>query len=120
MNLPITRERIEEMQRLAGAAINANNGRCPLIENVCLAVLSLCVDLLCDAEKEQAYSEEMHRQNDPHYFPDDPDIPEFDDEECESGEACPFCDGSGETTTAREGNGYISFDCPECGGTGWQ
>jgi hypothetical protein len=32
---------------------------------------------------------------------------------------CPFCDGTGETTTAFDINGRISFDCPECGGTGW-
>lgn len=51
--------------------------------------------------------------------------PEYDDPpepHDESGEClieCPFCDGTGETTTAFDINGRVSFDCPECGGTGW-
>lgn len=32
---------------------------------------------------------------------------------------CDFCDGTGETTSARDNSGRITFDCPECGGTGW-
>ena len=31
---------------------------------------------------------------------------------------CEFCDGTGETTIAVDGGGTLSFDCPECGGTG--
>jgi len=43
------------------------------------------------------------------------------DEDIEEWEMeCPFCDGDGQTTVAHDINGRISFDCPECGGTGWQ
>jgi hypothetical protein len=50
--------------------------------------------------------------------------PEYDDppdqpEEYEMLIECDFCDGTGQTTCAWEGNGRICFDCPECGGTGW-
>lgn len=42
------------------------------------------------------------------------------DDDCEEGMVeCPFCDGTGETNSAVDRNGCVSFDCPECGGTGW-
>ena len=56
--------RIEKLMVDCGHAINANNGRCYLIEEVLCRVTTLCVELLNDMD-EQAYSEEMHRQNDP-------------------------------------------------------
>lgn len=40
-------------------------------------------------------------------------------EDAEMQMECPFCDGDGQTTSAHDINGRISFDCPECGGTGW-
>jgi len=48
------------------------------------------------------------------------DEPEdFDDGDALMEIECEFCDGTGETTTAFDINGRITFDCPECGGTGW-
>ena len=58
--------------------------------------------------REQEHSEEMHRQNNPHYFPDpefgepDEDSADADDDEWQM--ECPYCDGDG---------------CHECDGTGW-
>jgi len=42
----ITRERVEKLMRDAGHAINANDGRCPLVEKVLCDVTGLCCDLL--------------------------------------------------------------------------
>jgi hypothetical protein len=50
---------------------------------------------------------------------DEPDGCEDLDDEGEWDMPCEFCDGTGETTTAVDSNGRISFDCPEGGGTGW-
>jgi hypothetical protein len=41
-----TREDLERLLRDAGHAINANNGRCGLIEDVLCRVTSLCVYML--------------------------------------------------------------------------
>jgi DnaJ-class molecular chaperone len=38
----------------------------------------------------------------------------FADDECDFAEDCPYCGGTGESTS---GNGLV-MDCPECGGDG--
>lgn len=47
----LNRESIEQLCRDAGHAINANNGRCPLIERVLCNVTTLCVELLNDFDE---------------------------------------------------------------------
>lgn len=58
--------------------------------------------------------------SEPTWFAD----PDFDDRDYDEDDycmeiECPFCDGTGETNSAVDINGRITFDCPECGGTGW-
>jgi hypothetical protein len=42
----VSRERVERLLRRAGEAINANAGRCGLVEAVLCEVTALCCDLL--------------------------------------------------------------------------
>lgn len=50
--------------------------------------------------------------------PEYDDPPELPEEQGEWLMECDFCDGTGETTSAHDNGGTITFDCPECGGTG--
>lgn len=59
----INREAVEKLCRDAGHAINANNGRCALIEDVLCRVTTLCVELLnefddCDYKARQTPASE--------------------------------------------------------------
>ncbi len=98
----MTREQIEKLCIDAGHAINANNGRCELIEDVLCRVTTLCCDLLNQMDEEQAQSEQLHRENDPYYIKDD-DIMESGEDSDYEDDDCPFCEGDG---------------CIECDGTG--
>lgn len=58
------RAEIEKLLIDCGHAINVNNGKCELIEDVLCRTTTLCCEILDQlAAQEQAYSEEMHRQN---------------------------------------------------------
>ncbi len=48
MPLPLTKDRIEKLLIDAGHAINANDGRCAVIEDVLCRFTTLCTDLLQD------------------------------------------------------------------------
>lgn len=60
----------------------------------------------------------MHRQNDPHYFPDR-DLDDFGDDQEDDYEMemeCPYCGGDGWNSC----DGWdMATECPECGGDGW-
>lgn len=47
--------------------------------------------------------------------PNECDEPTDDSDEYEMETECPYCDGDG----LQHGEDF-SYDCPECGGTGWQ
>jgi hypothetical protein len=49
----LNRTAVEKMARDAGHAINANNGRCPLIEDVLCRVTTLCVELLNEFDERE-------------------------------------------------------------------
>lgn len=76
----MTRPEMEALLNDCGRAINANNGRCPLIEDVLLRCSYLLVELL-PQETEQEHSERLHRENDPHYFTDDDLFREYLDDD---------------------------------------
>jgi hypothetical protein len=64
----MNKDRLENLLNKCGIAINANNGRCAIIEETLCEMTTLLVELLADTD-EQEYSEAMHRENPaPHYF----------------------------------------------------
>ena len=114
------RAAIEQLLKDAGWAINANDGRCHLIEDVLCRVTAICTELLAQ-ETGQEHSERMHRENDPHVIGDDEvcrgpseDYDPAEDDGSDPDE-CPHCNGTGEQTS-----GGLSMECPECGGDGWE
>jgi hypothetical protein len=50
-------------------------------------------------------------------FDDGPD--DGPDDEAGTRTPCPSCDGDGTATAVLDDGGRLTFDCPECGGTGW-
>lgn len=47
------KSQIERLSRLAGYAINAHNGTCPLVEEVLCLMTTLCVELLNQFDEEE-------------------------------------------------------------------
>ena len=45
--------------------------------------------------------------------------PDGPDDEAGTRTPCPSCDGDGTATAVLDDGGRLTFDCPECGGTGW-
>ena len=49
----LNRTQVEKLMRDAGHAINANNGKCHLIEDVLCKVTTLCVELLNEFDERE-------------------------------------------------------------------
>lgn len=49
----LTKESVDKLLRETGHAINANNGRCSMIEDVLCKVTTLCVELLNDFDERE-------------------------------------------------------------------
>lgn len=55
----MNKEAIEKLCRDAGHVINANNGRCVLIEDVLCKVMTLCIELLNDFDEKEYKAREL-------------------------------------------------------------